>query len=186
MEEKTIVSLLLSRDQNAIRALNDCFGKRIYLTALNILGSVRDAQECLNDTLFALWNSIPPCQPDPLEGYAYRTGRNIALKRLRQDSAQKRNSSYDVSLDELAFSLPGSDIWDTLNARLLGHSIDTFLSGQSRDTRSIFLRRYWYGDSVKTIAADYNMKESAVSVRLLRTREKLAKHLTKEGFFDEA
>ena len=186
MEEKEILSMLLRRDQDAISALKDCFGKRIYITALNILGSVRDAQECLNDTLFALWNAIPPNRPDPLEAYAYRTGRNIALKRLRQDSAQKRSSTYDVSLDELAFSLPGGDIWDTLNAKLLGQSINRFLSRQSRDTRAIFLRRYWYGDNIRTIARDYGMTESTVSVRLLRTREKLAKHLTKEGFFDEA
>ena len=91
-----------------------------------------------------------------------------------------------LSLDELAFSLPGGDIWDTLNAKLLGQSINTFLSTQSRDTRAIFLRRYWYGDSVRSIAKAYSMKESAVSARLLRTRGKLADHLKKEGFFDEA
>lgn len=186
MEDKMILTLLLNRDQDAIPALKNHFGKRIYLTALNILGCVRDAQECLNDTLLALWNVIPPNQPHPLEGYAYRTGRNIALKRLRQDHARKRDSSYDVPLDELAYSLPGGDIWDTLNSRLLGQSINAFLSTQSRDTRAIFLRRYWYGDSVRSIAKAYSMKESAVSARLLRTREKLADHLKKEGFFDEA
>lgn len=186
MEEKRIMALLLDRDHDAIHALKDCFGKRIYLTALNILGSIRDAQECLNDTLLALWNAIPPNRPDPLEGYVYRTGRNIALKRLRSDSTQKRNSSYDIPLDELAFSLPGGDVWETVNAKLLGQSIDAFLSAQNRENRAIFLRRYWYGDSVRAIALDYAMKENAISVRLLRMREKLADHLKKEGFFDEA
>ena len=186
MEDNKIMSMLLNRDQTAIHALKDRFGQRIFQTALNILGSVRDAQECLNDALFALWNAIPPNRPDPLEGYAYRTGRNIALKRLRTDSAQKRNSRYDVPLEELAFSLPGGDIWEALDAKLLGQSIDAFLSVQSRDNRAIFLRRYWYGDDVRAIAADYGMKESAVSARLLRLREKLASHLKKEGFFDEA
>lgn len=185
MEDKKIIALLLDRDQSGILALKDQFGNRIYRTALNILGCVRDAQECLNDTLLALWNAIPPNQPDPLEGYAYRTGRNIALKRLRKDRAQKRDSSYDISLDELAAALPDGDLWDTLNAKLLGQSIDAFLSTQARDTRAIFLRRYWYGDSIRSIAKDYGMKENAVSVRLLRTREKLATHLKKEGFFDE-
>ena len=186
MEDKMILTLLLNRDQDAIPALKKHFGKRIYLTALNLLGCVRDAQECLNDTLLALWNAIPPNHPNPLDGYAYRTGRNIALKRLRLDRAQKRSSSYDVSLDELAFSLPGGDIWDTINAKLLGQSINAFLSTESRDSRAIFLRRYWYGDSVRSIAKAYGMKESTVSVRLLRTRGKLADHLKKEGFFDEA
>ena len=187
MDEKKLLSMLLSRDQQVIPALKDQFGERIYFTALNILGSIRDAQECVNDTLLALWNAIPPNQPTPLEGYVYRTGRNVALKRLRFDTAQKRGSGgYDISLEELAQSLPGEDLWETVNARLLGQSINTFLRSQSRDARSIFLRRYWYGDSIRSIAADYGMTESAVSVRLLRTREKLANHLKKEGFFDEA
>lgn len=186
MDDRNIIKLLFARNHDGIQALKDCFGRRIYQTALNILGSVRDAQECVNDTLLALWNAIPPNKPEPLEGYVYRTGRNIALNRQRQNLAQKRNGSYDLPLDELAVSLPGGDIWETLDARALGRSIDQFLSRQNRENRSIFLRRYWFGDSVRIIAKDYGLKESTVSVRLLRLREKLAKHLAKEGFFDEA
>lgn len=185
MEDRTIISLLFARAEGAIEALSERFGRHIYKTALNILANHHDAEECVNDTYLALWNAIPPARPDPLAAYVQRTGRNIALKRLRRDSAQRRNSQYDVSLDELAGCLPGEDLSRTLDARAVGRAIDAFLDSQSRESRIIFLRRYWYGDSVKDIAAALNLRENAVSVRLSRLRDKLKDYLIKEGYYYE-
>lgn len=149
---------------------------------MNILGSRQDAEECVNDTYLAIWNVIPPQRPDPLPPYIYRTGRNIALKRLRDNSAQKRNSAYDASLDELAFCIPVGTLEETLDARALGQAIDRFLDTVSQESRVIFLRRYWFGDSIKEIAKGLGMQENTVSVHLSRTRSKLKDYLTEEGF----
>ena len=149
---------------------------------LNILGNHADAEETVNDTYLALWNSIPPEQPDPLTPYVYRVGKNLALKKHRDSTAQKRDSRYDVSLDELGECMAGSSLEDAFDARLLGCAIDDFLTRQTQQNRIIFLRRYWFGDSVKEIAALYAMSSGSVSIRLMRLREALKEHLTKEGF----
>lgn len=182
MEDQAIISLLFARAENAIAALEKRFESQLYKTAMNILDNPQDAQECVNDTYLALWNAIPPAEPDPLAAYVQRTGRNIALKRHRQNTAQKRNTLYDISLDELAECLPGDDLVQQLDTREVGRAINSFLTAQPRDSRIIFLRRYWYGDSVKDIALTMHMQESAAAVRLSRLRKKLKEHLIKEGF----
>lgn len=182
MDEKQIIRLLFARAENALELLARRFGPRLLQTALNILRSHRDAEECVNDTYLAVWNSIPPRNPDPLTGYVYKTGRNIALKRLRDDTAQKRNSRYDLSLDELATCIGSATLDEAVSAQELGRAIDRFLDTVSHDSRVIFLRRYWFGDGVKEIAQTLGYSESAVSVRLNRTRNKLRDYLQKEGY----
>ncbi len=184
MNDNKIMSLLLRRSEDAIPALAARFGHRLYLTAVNILGSIRDAEESVSDTYLAIWNAIPPGQPDPLAGFVYQTGRNQALKKLRSRTALKRSGNYDLSLEELAECIPGPALEETVEARELGLTIDRFLDRQSAQTRAIFLRRYWFGDSVKDIARAFSMKEPAVSLRLTRTKEKLHKYLVKEGYCD--
>ncbi len=185
MEDKKIVQLLFARAENAISELQTRFDKQLHRIAYNILENQLDADECTNDTYLALWNAIPPTSPDPLAPYVYRTGRNIALKRLDRDTAQKRNSRYDVSLEELNGCLPGEDMEQIIDARELGRSIDHFLESKSRKTRYIFIRRYWYGDSVGEIARELRMQENAVSVRLNRIRNNLKVYLKKEGYHYE-
>lgn len=182
MDDRHIIQLLFDRAEAAIDALARRFGSRLYAIAMNILCSSRDAEECVNDTYLALWNAIPPAQPDPLCAYAYRIGRNTALKKLRDNTAQVRNSAYDLSLDELADCIADDSLWETLDARELGRSIDRFLDLQTKENRVIFLRRYWFGDSIKDISRDLGMKEGTVSVRLNRLRSALKGHLSKEGF----
>lgn len=182
MEDKKIIKLLWARAEGAIEALAQKFGQRLLSTARNILGNFQDAEESVSDTYLAVWNAVPPAKPDPLSGFVYKIGRNLALKRLRANRAQKRDGTYDVSLEELAGCIPGRSLEDDFDARQLGRAIDAFLGTVSKDSRIIFLRRYWFGDSVKEIAKHFDMSENAVSVRLSRTRDKLKAYLMKEGF----
>ena len=186
MEDRKIIKLLFARAENAISELSTRFGSQLHRIAYNILGNRLDAEECTNDTYLALWNAIPPVSPDPLAPYVYRTGRNTALKRLQKDTAKKRNNRYDVSLEELNGCLPGEDVEQMIDARELGRSIDRFLDTKSKESRYIFIRRYWFGDSVGEIARDLKMQENAVSVRLNRIRNNLKEHLCKEGYPYEA
>lgn len=185
MDDKKIVALFWQRTERAIAAVSDAYGPRLYAIARNILSSHHDAEECVNDTYLALWNSIPPQRPDPLLTYASRITRNIALNRLRNSRAERRRSDYDLSLDELADCIGQRDLEQDLDVRLLGRCINAFLGTLSRENRNLFLRRYWFGDSVKEIAAAYSLSENIVSVRLSRIRNKLKDYLTQEGYYEK-
>lgn len=185
MDDQRIISLLWERRESAIEALALRFGARLKATAQNILQNAEDAQECVSDTYFALWNTIPPKKPDPLAGFVYKTGRNLALKRLRDSTAARRDSRYDLSLDELSAYIPAGALEDEIEARLLGRAIDRFIGTVSKRSRVIFVRRYWFGDSVGTIAHALGTTQNSVSVQLSRTRAQLKDYLIKEGYLYE-
>lgn len=186
MEDKQILELLWNRVEGVLDALAQKFGKRLHHTAMNILGNRQDAEEAVNDTYLALWNAIPPEKPDPLAGYVHRTGRNVALKKFRYLTAQKRSTQYEVSLEELSGILPAPSLEEMLDARELGQAIDRFLDTVSRENRILFLRRYWFGDSIKHLSKATGISENTISVRLSRLRAQLKDYLYKEGIFYEA
>ena len=184
MEDKKILELLWNRVEAALDALDQKFGKRLLHTALNILGDRRDAEEAVSDTYLALWNAIPPEYPDPLAGYVHRTGRNIALKKYRYLTAKKRAAQYDLCLEELSDILPAPSMEEFLDARELGRSIDRFLDTLSRENRVLFLRRYWFGDSIRHLSKTFGISENTLSVRLSRIRSQLKDYLNKEGLYE--
>ena len=183
MDDSEIIALLWNRTENALSALAQKFGRRLQRLAENILHNPQDAQECVNDTYLALWNTIPPQRPDPLAPYALRLCKNIAVSRTRTTLAQKR-SGYEIALDELSECIGTSSLEETLDARELGQVIDRFLDTLTLQNRVIFLRRHWYGDAVSEIAVRVGLSENAVSVRLNRTRNKLRAYLIKEGVYE--
>jgi len=185
MEDKKILELLWNRIENALDALAEKFGKRLHCTAMNILGNTQDAEEAVNDTYMALWNTIPPKHPDPLAGYVHKTGRNIALKKYRYLTAQKRGTQYTLSLEELSNILPAPSMEELLDARELGRAIDRFLDTISRENRILFLRRYWFGDSIRHLSKAFGINENTLSVRLSRIRSQLKAYLYKEGLLCE-
>lgn len=184
MDDKRIIRLFFDRADGAIDALAKKFGSVLTRICTNILGNAQDAEECVSDTYLAVWNSIPPAEPDPLSAYIYKIGRNTALKRLRSNTAQKR-SAYMVSLDELTECIADNALEQAVDERELGRSIDRWLATLTPENRAIFLRRYWFGDSVKALAKTVGLTENALSVRLSRMRAALKEHLTKEGYFHE-
>ncbi len=184
MDDQRIIALFFQRSEQAISAVAERYGKRLLKIARNILDDHQEAEECLNDTYQALWNTIPPQRPNPLLSYASRITRNIALNRLRQRSAQCR-SSYDLSLDDLADCIGSRSLEEEINVRLLGQCINQFLGTLNRENRNLFLRRFWFGDSVKDIASAFSLSENTVSVRLNRMRGKLKAYLIQEGYYEK-
>ena len=152
MEDQKIIKLLWQRAESAIEALAKKFGKRLMSIAMNILGVHQDAEESVNDTYLAVWNTVPPKKPESLAGFVYTTGRNISLDRLKYNTAEKRDSRYDVSIDELANCIPAPALEEKVEARELGLAINRFLGTVSADNRALFLRRYWFGDSVSKLS----------------------------------
>jgi len=182
MDDNKIIELFYERSEQAIVELSKKYGDTCYKIAVNILKNDSDAEECVNYTYLGAWNTIPPQKPNPLLTYICRIVRNISIKRYHQNTAQRRNSLYDVALDELENCLPSTTtVQDKVNANELAELFDVFLDGLDQTNRVIFVRRYWFSDSISDIAERFHMSNHAVTVRLSRTREKLRKYLTQKG-----
>ncbi len=183
MEDSKILDLFYARDEQAIAALSAKYGAVCKRISKNILKNELDAEECVNDAYFAAWNTIPPEKPETLKTFLLRIVRNISVTRYHANTSVKRNSYYDVALDELAECLFDFCTVDgEMEAGELARQIDRFLDGLERESRLMFMCRYWYSDSISEIAEKFGMASHNVSVRLSRIREKLKKYLMKEGY----
>ena len=183
MEDSKIIALFFARSEQAITELSIKYGKLCLHIADNILGNPSDAEECVNDAYLGAWNTIPPQKPNPLRTYLCKIVRNIAITRYHTNTATIRNSHYDVALDELQDCLFSLDTPETtLEAKELSHLLDHFLATLDTRSRVMFVRRYWYSDSIMQIAERFRMKPNSVSVHLSRTRNKLRKFLFQEGY----
>ena len=186
MDDRQIISLFFERSEQAIEALSAKYGALMKTVASNILGNTEDAEESLNDALLAVWNTVPPEDPQSLSAYSCRITRNIALTKYQSNTAQKRNSRFDISLNELSECLAGKEtVEDSISAEELGRLINQFLAGQNKKNRQIFVRRYWFGEDIRELAESFRMSENHVSVRLSRLRSRLRAYLEKEGFLNE-
>lgn len=182
MEDHEIMALLLARDENAIRMMEQAYGSLCMAQAMRILNNQSDAEECVSDAYLAVWNSIPPQNPITLQAYLLRIVRNLSVTRYHFNSAEKRNSLYDVALDELSEVLPAEAETDEENDALT-RAIEAFLDGLSKEDRILFVRRYWYSQSVGDLANESGRDAHYVSVRLHRLRMRLKKFLSKRGIF---
>ncbi len=183
MEDSEIIRLFFERSEQAILELDRKHGPAVRKTAANILQDRLDAEECVNDTYLRTWNSIPPHAPDPLAGYVCRIARNLAVNRYHANNAEKRGGGYELILDEMLECIPsGTDIETDYDAKELSAAINRFLAGLRREDRVLFVRRYWYADSVTELAAATRSSPGRISVRLFRLRGKLRNMLKKEGF----
>lgn len=184
MEDQEIVELFLARSEQAITQLQGKYGSRLMQIARNILNNRLDAEECVNDAYLAAWNTIPPQKPDPLLTYICHIVRNLSIKRYHANNARKRNSHYDVALDEIAECIQSNaTVEGEYAVNELAGEINRFLSTLSRENRIMFVRRYWFSDSIADIAAMFNTSSKNISLRLLRVRKSLKKYLEKEGIW---
>ena len=141
----------------------------------------QDAEESVSDTYMKAWDTIPPKRPVYLFAYLAKICRNFALKKLDWKAAAKRNADVISLTQEMECCIPDPSGEREMEARQLGQMLDSFLRSLSDESQMVFLRRYWYMDSITEIAVRYGISESAVQMRLLRARSKLAAYLAKEG-----
>lgn len=182
MDDARIVELFFARSEEAIAALDKKYGRLAESIARNILGDSRDAEECRTDTALAVWNTVPPKRPDPLVAYVCAIARNLAIDRYRYNRAAARNGQRDVLLSELADVV--SD-WDTPETHLengeIARAVSDFLRGQPAGDRGLFLRRYYFGDSVEAAARWAGISVNNASVKLHRIRARLRDYLMERG-----
>ena len=181
MEDKDIIALYWARSEEAIRRTAEKYGAYCGHIIRRVLGDGRDAEECLSDTWLGAWNAMPPQKPARLPAFLGRIARNTALDRYDYTAAQCRGG-FEAVLEELADCVGGSPLEEDFGLRRLGESISGFLEGTAPAARLVFLRRYWYCDSVAEIASRTGFSQSKVKSLLHRTRKGLREHLRKEGY----
>ena len=183
MEDNDIVELYLQRNENAIAETRTKYEKYLRTIAFNILANNEDTEECVNDTYYRAWDSIPPNKPVRLAVYLGAVVRNLAVSVFRKhNTASRHDSQYALSLDELSECVSGSGSpEDMAESGMIARSISSYLRTVSSDARVIFVCRYYYNDPISRIAGYFGCSESKIKSSLFRTRAGLKEHLSKEG-----
>lgn len=181
MEDQKIVELYFERDEQAIKETEAKYGKLCYSIIYNVLNNHEDSKECMNDTYVGIWKAIPPARPSSFIAFVCRIARNLSLKRLEFMKREKRSADVMLSLDELQAVLPDENYALDVSDEDIGRLISRFLHSQKEDVRNIFLRKYYFFDSIREIAERYSFTESKVKNILFHTRNKLKEYLVKEG-----
>lgn len=177
-EDAEIVDLLCRRDEFALRAVLTKYGAMLTALARQITGSEQDAEECVNDAILELWNSVPPASPKQLSAFMGGIVRRRAIDRVRYNHAEKRaGSEYCSSLEELEECLPDRERDAQSDSQEINRCIRLFLDKQKPDDRDMFLMRYFRFMSNEQIAQQFGMRESGVVMRLVRMRKRLRKCL---------
>ena len=181
MDDRSIIKMYFARDEKAIEETDKKYGKLCLNLANNILSDTEDSRECVNDTYFAVWNRIPPEQPDQFRAYILKITRNLAMKKFRYLLAGKRSRDMTVSYSELEEILPVSESDQNIEYAQLGQLLNDFLRKEKEDSRNVFIRKYFFFDSVKEISGQYGFSESRIKSMLYHSRIRLKNYLRKEG-----
>ena len=182
MEDKDIIALYWARSEEAIRRTAEKYGAYCSRIIRRVLGDGRDAEECLSDTWLGAWNAMPPQKPARLPPFLGRIARNTALDRYDYNSAQRRDGGFEAVLEELAECVGGQPMEEDFNLRRLGEAISAYLDAVSPECRRVFLRRYWYCDTIQEIAAGCGFTQGKVKSLLHRARKGLRAYLIEEGY----
>ena len=184
MDDRSIVELYLKRDESSIEETSKKYGKRLYAISRKIVDDCRTAEECENDTYMQAWQLIPPNDPrDHFFAFLARIVRSLSLNRCRKLHAEKRSALVTELSSELEECISSPDDTECrIDEKQLRKLLNSFLSGLTDEKRNIFLRRYWFGDSIEDISSRFRISESKAKTTLYRVRNDLKKHLKKEGY----
>ena len=184
MEDSKIIQLYWDRDESAIPATSEKYGAYCTTIARNILKNEEDTEECVNDTYLYAWNAIPPQRPSVLSAFLGRITRNLSFNRYKLLHTQKRGGGeLPLILSELGDCVSGKEsVEQEIDRKELLSEINGFLAGLSKEKRQMFVRRYWYAESVRELAKRYDVSEGSVTMALKRVREQLKEVLTKRGY----
>jgi len=184
LEDEKIVALYVQKDETAIKWTSEKYGQRLRALSLRIVDDWQTAEECENDTYMGAWNSIPPHEPkNYLYAFLARITRHLSLNCCRERRRLKRSAFISELSAEMEQCIPAPDDVECHMDRLtLQQAINGFLGTLSVEKRNVFLRRYWYLDSVAAISKRYALSESKVKTMLFRMRNQLRKYFEQEGY----
>ena len=185
MEDGLIINLYFERNERAIIESEKKYGKYCFTIANNILSNECDSEECVNDTWSKTWSAIPPQKPNNFKLFLAKISRNLAFDKLRMERRERRGGrNLTLALDEISEIISdGENIEEELEAKELTALINEFLRGLSERDCNVFIRRYFFIESIDTISEKYGLSYANISKILSRTRKKLKGFLQKEGYF---
>lgn len=182
IQEKEMIDKLFARSEDVFSDLEEAYGqlcKKLISQILNY--DVEDMKECMNDVYLGVWNTIPPNRPNSLKAYICRIARNQAVKKLEYRTAKKRYETTISLQEELDGCLPAArNEYENVE---LAEIINQFLEKLDKESRMMFVRRYWYADSMEELAVHFRYSKNHISVKLGRIRKKLKKYLEAEGIW---
>ena len=181
MEDAKIIDLYFARNEDAIQQTDAAYGRKLFSLADRILHDPQDSEESVSDTYMRAWETIPPKRPAYFYAYLAKICRFFALGKLDWKAAAKRKAEVVSLTDEMALCIPDRKRDAEMEAKEIGRAMNVFLGNLNQESRVIFLRRYWFCDTIAEIAERYGISESKVKMRLYRTRAQLADYLNKEG-----
>ena len=181
MTDSQIIALFWERNEDAIQQTDTVYGRKLFVISDKILRSHQDAEESVSDTYMKAWETIPPQKPNYFFAYLAKICRNFSLRRIEWNAAEKWNAEIVTLTAEMEACIPDRSYERKLEGEELGRILNRFLDSISLESRLIFMRRYWYTDSIQEIASRYHMSQSKVKTQLHRTRNKLQLFLESEG-----
>ena len=181
MEDAKIIDLYFARNEDALQQTDAAYGRKLFSLADRILHDPQDSEESVSDTYMKAWETIPPKRPVCFYAYLAKICRFFALGKLDWKAAAKRKAEVVSLTDEMALCIPDRKRDAEMEAKEIGRAMNVFLGNLNQESRVIFLRRYWFCDTIAEIAERYGISESKVKMRLHRTRTQLAEFLSKEG-----
>lgn len=181
MTDEQIIALFWNRSEDAVFETDTLYGRKLRSLSHRILGSFEDAEEAVNDTYLKTWQTIPSNRPQYFYAYLAAICRHLSLNLLDWNQAGKRNAEIVTITEELELCIPDSSHERTARGKEIAKALDAFLETLPKESRMIFVRRYWFADSIIDIARRYGVTESKVKMQLLRTRNKLKDYLQQEG-----
>ena len=181
MEDTHIVDLYWARSETAIEVTSKKYGRYCYAIAHNILANTEDAEESVSDTYMKTWEIIPPQRPNYFYSFIASICRHLSFHKVDWKQAAKRNAEVVTLTEEMELCIPDTSRDREMEAKEIGKALNAFLESLPKETRLIFLRRYWHVDTIAEIAARYGITESKVKMQLSRTRAKLCTYLEQEG-----
>ena len=185
MEDHEIIDLFFERREEALQETVKKYGKRLFLSAMNVLNNKEDAEECVNDALMNAWEAIPPNRPAMFGAFLAKIARNLSINKWKaQNTARRGGGEMEILLDELEYCLPASKLAvpeQAYESQLLTDAINDCLRLMDKTTRVAFVLRYFHGENIQSICTKLNMRQSKAKSLLFRARKKLKAHLEKEG-----
>ena len=182
-DDEHLIRLLHQRDEQALKIIKEQYGSFCFQVAYRMTGNKEDAEECVNDMLMGVWNSVPPNNPSHLLAYLAGLVRKTAMQKYEKAHRQKRGGTqFSVALEEIAEILPAPEqVEKEIEQKEMTAALTAWLQTLPPDTKRIFIARYYMADSMNTIAEQHDLTVGAVKMKLLRIRQQLREYLEKEG-----
>lgn len=176
-----LIELLQRRDERALDLLRERYGGYCYCIVNNLLQNEQESEEALSDIWLQIWNSIPPAHPENLKAYLAKAARNTAINYIKRNSAASRSGST-VAIEELSACLPDPKLEAQIESETLKDVLNAFLWSLPEEERRMFIRRYWFGDTIPQLAKRFRTNVSRTTGILYRTRKRLKRYLEQEGY----